>query len=73
MPPTATADRDRQHRQTQKGRSATRVLSDYTLTKTLGTGSMGKVKLAIGEFKPGFREWFWTGFGRGFGTGFGKF
>ena len=47
MPPTATADRDRQHRQTQKGRSATRVLGDYTLTKTLGAGSMGKVKLAI--------------------------
>jgi len=47
MPPTATADRDRQHRQPQKGRPATRVLGDYTLTKTLGAGSMGKVKLAV--------------------------
>lgn len=30
----------------QKPRSANRVLGDYTLGKTLGAGSMGKVKLA---------------------------
>lgn len=30
----------------QKSRSSNRVLGDYTLGKTLGAGSMGKVKLA---------------------------
>ena len=44
---TATADRDRQHRQPQKGCPATRVLGDYTLTKPPGAGSMGKLKFAI--------------------------
>ena len=29
-----------------KSRSGTRILGDYTLSKTLGAGSMGKVKLA---------------------------
>ena len=33
-------------RRTQKARSSNRVLGDYTLGKTLGAGSMGKVKLA---------------------------
>ncbi|KAL4065610.1 hypothetical protein V8B97DRAFT_2010421 [Scleroderma yunnanense] len=47
MPPTASPDRDRQHKQPQKGRTTTRILGDYTLTKTLGAGSMGKVKLAV--------------------------
>jgi serine/threonine protein kinase len=43
---------DQKHRQHRDGsvskqpRSANRVLGDYTLTKTLGAGSMGKVKLA---------------------------
>ncbi|KAG1729329.1 uncharacterized protein EDB91DRAFT_1159743 [Suillus paluster] len=57
--PTSSSDRDRQpttdskHRQTRdgstskQGRSSNRILGDYTLTKTLGAGSMGKVKLAI--------------------------
>ncbi|KAF9222128.1 Pkinase-domain-containing protein [Gyrodon lividus] len=58
-PPTSSSDRDRQqmsepkHRQhrdgstTKQGRSSNRILGDYTLTKTLGAGSMGKVKLAL--------------------------
>ncbi|KIJ13649.1 hypothetical protein PAXINDRAFT_100605 [Paxillus involutus ATCC 200175] len=58
-PATSSSDRDRQqmseskHRQhrdgstIKQGRSSNRVLGDYTLTKTLGAGSMGKVKLAI--------------------------
>ncbi|KIJ62403.1 hypothetical protein HYDPIDRAFT_114497 [Hydnomerulius pinastri MD-312] len=58
-PPTSSSDRDRQqmpeskHRQhrdgstSKQGRSSNRILGDYTLTKTLGAGSMGKVKLAI--------------------------
>lgn len=57
--PTSSSDRERQqttdskHRQTRdgstskQGRSSNRILGDYTLTKTLGAGSMGKVKLAI--------------------------
>ncbi|TBU46041.1 Pkinase-domain-containing protein [Dichomitus squalens] len=58
-PPTATAtngERDQRyedgrHGRTEAGsssksRSGTRVLGDYTLSKTLGAGSMGKVKLA---------------------------
>ena len=57
-PQTSSSDRDRQpmsdqkHRQHRDGstskqsRTANRVLGDYTLTKTLGAGSMGKVKLA---------------------------
>ncbi|KAH7886474.1 hypothetical protein F5I97DRAFT_1936203 [Phlebopus sp. FC_14] len=58
-PPTSSSDRDRQqmsesknrqHREgssSKHGRSSNRILGDYTLTKTLGAGSMGKVKLAI--------------------------
>ncbi|KAG9309254.1 hypothetical protein JVU11DRAFT_10737 [Chiua virens] len=58
-PQTSSSDRDKQlmsdqkHRQHKDGstskqsRTANRVLGDYTLTKTLGAGSMGKVKLAI--------------------------
>ncbi|OSC98564.1 Pkinase-domain-containing protein [Trametes coccinea BRFM310] len=54
-PPTST---DRDQRQDDgrhgrgeggssgKSRSGTRILGDYTLSKTLGAGSMGKVKLA---------------------------
>ncbi|KAF8129971.1 hypothetical protein EV363DRAFT_1168110 [Boletus edulis] len=57
-PQTSSSDRDRQpmsdqkHRQHRDGstskqsRSTNKVLGDYTLTKTLGAGSMGKVKLA---------------------------
>ncbi|KAG1721894.1 Pkinase-domain-containing protein [Suillus lakei] len=57
--PTSSSDRERQqttdskHRQirdgstSKQGRSSNRILGDYTLTKTLGAGSMGKVKLAI--------------------------
>lgn len=54
-PPTST-DRDQRHddsrhgrtegSSTSKARSGTRILGDYTLSKTLGAGSMGKVKLA---------------------------
>jgi serine/threonine protein kinase KIN1/2 len=48
-------DRDRERQSTSKhtngqssksGRSSNRVLGDYTLSKSLGQGSMGKVKLA---------------------------
>lgn len=62
MPPQAftsqATDRDRSHgddggRHSQRGdgsasrtRSSNRILGDYTLSKTLGAGSMGKVKLA---------------------------
>lgn len=57
-PQTSSSDRERlpmndqKHRQhrdassSKQSRSANRVLGDYTLTKTLGAGSMGKVKLA---------------------------
>ena len=51
-PPAGTADRDsryddgRHARDAPKARSGTRILGDYTLSKTLGAGSMGKVKLA---------------------------
>ena len=52
-PQTSSSDRDRmsdqKHRHpssSKQSRSANRVLGDYTLTKTLGAGSMGKVKLA---------------------------
>ncbi|KAH9895931.1 Pkinase-domain-containing protein [Cubamyces lactineus] len=54
-PPTST-DRDQRHddgrhgrgegASSSKARSGTRILGDYTLSKTLGAGSMGKVKLA---------------------------
>ncbi|KAI0668235.1 Pkinase-domain-containing protein [Trametes maxima] len=54
-PPTST-DRDQRHDDGRQGRaeggpsgksrSGTRILGDYTLSKTLGAGSMGKVKLA---------------------------
>ncbi|KAH7920346.1 Pkinase-domain-containing protein [Leucogyrophana mollusca] len=59
-PQTSSSDRDRQHvpaeqrhrshregSSSKQGRSSNRILGDYTLTKTLGAGSMGKVKLAI--------------------------
>ncbi|KAH7906248.1 hypothetical protein BJ138DRAFT_1016529 [Hygrophoropsis aurantiaca] len=59
-PQTSSSDRDRQpmpaeqrhrsHREgsSSKGRSSSsRILGDYTLSKTLGAGSMGKVKLAV--------------------------
>ncbi|KAI0821802.1 Pkinase-domain-containing protein [Trametes gibbosa] len=55
-PPTST-DRDQRHddgrhgrsdgASSSKPRSGTRILGDYTLSKTLGAGSMGKVKLAL--------------------------
>lgn len=53
--PSNTTDRDRQHQddagrpsraEGSKSRSTNRILGDYTLSKTLGAGSMGKVKLA---------------------------
>ncbi|KAF8120310.1 hypothetical protein EV363DRAFT_1373028 [Boletus edulis] len=57
-PQTSSSDRDRQpmsdqkHRQHRDGstskqsHSTNKVLGDYTLTKTLGAGSMGKVEFA---------------------------
>lgn len=36
----------RSHREHRSGRSSTRIIGNYTMTKTLGAGSMGKVKLA---------------------------
>jgi hypothetical protein len=48
-----STDRDRpadepkqRHATSKSGRSSNRILGDYTLSKTLGAGSMGKVKLA---------------------------
>ena len=54
QPPDAvsaeTSARQQEHTQTTeastKKRSSNRILGDYTLSKTLGAGSMGKVKLA---------------------------
>lgn len=58
MPPSApvpTAGSDsqgppttglKQRQPSKSGRSSNRILGDYTLSKTLGAGSMGKVKLA---------------------------
>ena len=40
------SDRHRGHGSTNKSSRSNRILGDYTLTKTLGAGSMGKVKLA---------------------------
>ncbi|KAL0948265.1 hypothetical protein HGRIS_010861 [Hohenbuehelia grisea] len=40
-------DRDANGNPTSKPRSSGRILGDYTLGKTLGAGSMGKVKLAV--------------------------
>lgn len=59
-PPPSANDRDRQYADeasrhgqrsenggsSSKPRSSNRILGDYTLSKTLGAGSMGKVKLA---------------------------
>lgn len=45
--PLATAQRHSQRGgETPKQRTTNRILGDYTLSKTLGAGSMGKVKLA---------------------------
>ncbi|KAI1793792.1 Pkinase-domain-containing protein [Ganoderma leucocontextum] len=54
--PSANGERDQRHddgrhgraegSSSGKSRSSTRILGDYTLSKTLGAGSMGKVKLA---------------------------
>lgn len=46
--PVEEPPRQRTHRDgsTSKSRSSNRILGDYTLSKTLGAGSMGKVKLA---------------------------
>ncbi|OBZ72950.1 Protein kinase kin1 [Grifola frondosa] len=51
--PQANGERDRQYDDGRRGegasskpRSSNRILGDYTLSKTLGAGSMGKVKLA---------------------------
>ncbi|KDQ50321.1 hypothetical protein JAAARDRAFT_42206 [Jaapia argillacea MUCL 33604] len=41
-----TTSSSNKSRQTSKSRGSNRVLGDYTLSKTLGAGSMGKVKLA---------------------------
>ncbi|KAI5999071.1 hypothetical protein EDD15DRAFT_130493 [Pisolithus albus] len=49
-PPTASPSSEPKHRSSinnKPSRGSTRVLGDYILTKTLGAGSMGKVKLAI--------------------------
>ena len=55
-PPSANGERDQRRddgrpgrtegSSSNKSRSGTRILGDYTLSKTLGAGSMGKVKLA---------------------------
>lgn len=52
QPAPVSDPKHRQHRDSSSitnkpTRGSTRVLGDYTLTKTLGAGSMGKVKLAI--------------------------
>ncbi|KAJ4490606.1 CAMK/CAMKL/Kin1 protein kinase [Lentinula aciculospora] len=39
-------DRDRRHASSTRTSRSNRILGDYTLSKTLGAGSMGKVKLA---------------------------
>ncbi|KAJ3980202.1 CAMK/CAMKL/Kin1 protein kinase [Lentinula detonsa] len=39
-------DRERRHASSSKTSRSNRILGDYTLSKTLGAGSMGKVKLA---------------------------
>ncbi|KII84894.1 hypothetical protein PLICRDRAFT_45728 [Plicaturopsis crispa FD-325 SS-3] len=50
MPPAPSAqnvpDDAKPRRDPSKPRSTNRILGDYTLSKTLGAGSMGKVKLA---------------------------
>lgn len=52
MPPNSYATPEREPRDDGRGResakprSTNRILGDYTLSKTLGAGSMGKVKLA---------------------------
>lgn len=38
--------RDEHHTSSSRSRGSNRILGDYTLSKTLGAGSMGKVKLA---------------------------
>jgi hypothetical protein len=38
--------KDGAHSSTKPSRGSNRILGDYTLSKTLGAGSMGKVKLA---------------------------
>ncbi|KAJ3473186.1 hypothetical protein NLI96_g13097 [Meripilus lineatus] len=57
VPPQASNDRDRQHQDdnprpsradgSSKSRSSNRILGDYTLSKTLGAGSMGKFAVKI--------------------------
>lgn len=49
--PTADENRERrrhrdEHSTAGKSSRSNRILGDYTLSKTLGAGSMGKVKLA---------------------------
>ncbi|KAF5391097.1 hypothetical protein D9757_003156 [Collybiopsis confluens] len=39
-------DRERRHASSNRPSRSNRILGDYTLSKTLGAGSMGKVKLA---------------------------
>ncbi|KAJ3977096.1 CAMK/CAMKL/Kin1 protein kinase [Lentinula raphanica] len=39
-------DRERRHASSSRTSRSNRILGDYTLSKTLGAGSMGKVKLA---------------------------
>lgn len=54
VPPSASYERDRRppedpnkpQRSASRSRTTNRILGDYTLSKTLGAGSMGKVKLA---------------------------
>lgn len=44
--PTTTTTNGGSTRRSDKTRTTNRILGDYTLSKTLGAGSMGKVKLA---------------------------
>ena len=46
QPPDNYQNGSRSHREHRSGRSSTRIIGNYTMTKTLGAGSMGKVKLA---------------------------
>jgi len=45
--PAPTEDQPHHHRKHRGSARSNRILGDYTIGKTLGAGSMGKVKLAV--------------------------
>ena len=47
QPHSAASKHSQRSADPTKPRTTNRILGDYTLSKTLGAGSMGKVKLAI--------------------------